>query len=71
MRSWIDGIAIAILLSTLSHHFIGRGKHLNIHLLKGGGEMKKTRKLIVLKTGSYKTKIVAMLCCGNGPFSRH
>jgi len=33
--------------------------------------MKKTRKLIVVKTGNYKTRIVAMMCCGNSPFSRH
>jgi len=33
--------------------------------------MKKTKKLIVVKSGNFKTRIVAMLCCGNGPFSRH
>jgi hypothetical protein len=25
----------------------------------------------VVKSGNFKTRIVAMLCCGNGPFSRH
>lgn len=33
--------------------------------------MKKTRKPIMVKSGNYKTRIIAMLCCGNGPFSRN
>ena len=33
--------------------------------------MKKTRKPIVVKSGNYSTRIVAMFCCGNSPFSRN
>lgn len=32
--------------------------------------MKKAKKLIVVKSGNYKTKKTSMMCCGNGPFAR-
>lgn len=33
--------------------------------------MKKSRKPIMIKSGNYKTRIIAMMCCRSGAFSRH